>query len=324
MLYDECLINPYENVNWDTAEHIKSMSHMHLVNQESFERAVKDGYRHFPISNYIPAKPTYPLTDFFRNVPDDVLGAPNSEKAYHLNSGVHYCALGSFAVGHGNNPDRDPVWKDAATVNWQVGFDEVFAALQFPDGGGITLNHPTYPYGIGIDQYIEKLDYDDRVLGIEMYNRCSAGRVDGICTPKFYLDEWDSILKTGRRCWGFAVVDWQMPYDNWGSNILVVPEFTEHECLKAYRNGNFYMQIKDLGLRFKDITLVDGTLSVSVNRESIIKFVTARGVAREFIGKEASFTPDPDENFVRVEAHDRAYSDSAIFSNPIMFRKHRK
>ena len=76
MLYDECLINPYENVNWDTAEHIKSMSHMHLTNQESFERAVKDGYRHFPISNYIPAKPTYPLADFFRNVPDDVLGAP--------------------------------------------------------------------------------------------------------------------------------------------------------------------------------------------------------------------------------------------------------
>ena len=131
MKMQKCLTNPYENVNWERVEHIKSMSHMHLTNQASFESAVKDGYRHFAISNYIPAKPTYPLTDYFKNVPDNILGCPNSEKAYHLNSGVHYCALGSFAVGHGNNPDRNPVWLDAATVNWQVGFDEVFAAVDY-------------------------------------------------------------------------------------------------------------------------------------------------------------------------------------------------
>lgn len=321
MRMEDCLINPYENVKWDTAEQVKSMSHMHLHNQESFESAVKDGYRHFPISNYIPAKPTYPLADFFRNVPDDVLGAPNSEKAYHLNSGVHYCALGSFAEGHGNHPDRDPVWKDAATVNWQVGFDEVFAALQFPDGGGITLNHPTYPIGIGIDQYFEKLDYDDRVLGVEMFNRCSGGRVENLCIPKFYLNEWDTILKTGRRCWGFAVVDWQMPHDNWGSNLLVVPEFTEHECLKAYRNGNFYAQIKDVGLRFTNLSLNGNVVSVSVNRESTIRFISARGVMKEVVGREAECVADFDDTYMRVEAYDRAYSDSAIFSNPFMFKK---
>ena len=303
------MINPYEKVDWKTAEQIKSMSHMHATNQERFEQCLTEGYRHFAVTNYQPSVPTYPLDKFFTDIPSGVIGSPNTEKVYttSFGGGVHICSLGSFAERHGHT--------SGPLAPWQTVFDEVLSNLQFEDGGGITLNHPGSK---NFERYTELLDYDDRVLGIEIFNRCGK-KIDGKYFPRFYTDFWDEILTSGRRCWGFAVVDWRMYGIAWGSNVLLVPEFTEHECLRAYRNGNFYMQIKDVGLRFTDITLSEGVLNVAVNRECIIKFITSQGIIKEVCAESASCAVPTDAVFIRVEAIEPRDPDSHILSNPIIF-----
>lgn len=313
------MINPYENVGWESVGHVKSMSHMHLHNQNSFEAAIKEGFKHVAATNYQPSVPTYPLDKFFTNIPYDVIGSPNTEKVYTTNLGGagHFCSLGSFAKGHGHT--------EGATTTWQNVFDEILSELQFEDGGGVTINHPGDRFFVGFDTYKEMLDHDDRVLGIEIYNRDGAGRDEnGKYQPLFYTELWDELLKTGRRCWGFAAIDWQMPTNNWGSNLLLVPEFTEHACLKAYRDGAFYAQIKDTGLRFTEIRATEEKMTVSVNRECEIKFFTSRGNVKTVIGTSASCDVADGEIFMRAEAKDINDPDSHILMNPVMFHTRNK
>lgn len=306
------MINPYKNVKWDSALHIKSMSHMHIYCQRLFETAMADGFKHVASTCYQPSVPTYPINRFFANIPDDVIGSPNSEKVYTLNSGgVHFCALGSFAMGHGHT--------EGATATWQDAFDQIIRELQFEDGGGITINHPGYP-DIPLEKLIEMLDHDDRVLGIEIYN-CGTF---GYKTETQFIDYWDSVLKTGRRCWGFSVIDWYGVHgerSTWGSNVLLVPEFTEHACLKAYRDGAFYAQIKDTGLRFTGITFENNVMSVSTNRECEIKFVTSSGVAKTVVGTSAECEVADGEIYIRAEAKEVTDPDSRIFTNPVMLKR---
>ena len=306
------MLNPYASINFERAKYIKSMSHMHATNQERFEEALREGYRHIAVTNYQPSVPTYPLADYFTNIPEDAIGCPNTEKVYTLNSHIHFCSLGSFAKGHGHT--------EGATATWQQAFTEIIDQLQFPDGGGITINHPGYIGAETPEKIFEYLDFDSRVLGIEMYNSCGR-KVDGLHQPCFYTDLWDAVLATGRRCWGFAVVDWRLHHkNNWGSNVLILPSPTEHECLRAYRTGAFYMQIKDIGLKFTDINAVEDAVSISVNMDCEIKFITARGVVSTASGRSARYHISEDDTFVRIEATALGDPDAAIFSNPIMLK----
>lgn len=321
--------NPYLNVNWNTATQVKSFSHLHLINQTTFERAIEMGYKHIPTSHYNPSSPKYPLAEHYENVPSDVIGSPNSEKIWTTN-GYHFNALGSFAEGYGiDDKDRDKISPNDL-------FDLILSKLQYSDGGGVTINHPVgwkqsdnenYDKERIIASCCEQLDYDDRVLGIEVYNNgyeASYGESYQKYYKGFYkemLQFWDAILKTGRKCFGFFVIDWfdtVTPY--YGSNILLVPEFTEHECLKAYRNGAFYGIIKDTGLRFSNLTMSGKTLSVGVNKESVIDFYTNRGLVKSVTGTSANCTAVDSDIFLRVEVTEVGDTDSRIFSNAIMFK----
>lgn len=306
------MINPYANVNWPAAQHIKSFSHMHATTQSFFNLAVQDGYQHFAISNYVPSEPIYPLADRFTNIPSGIVGSPNSEKTNTTNNGGHFNALGSFAVGHGQD-------EDSVAVTWQQAFDEILSQLQFPDGGGITLNHPD---DHNLSLRCNMLDYDERVLGIEIYNRVidvNKGNPNYLTNS---LAFWDKILRTGRRCWGFCVVDWQIEKyaPHYGSNILLVPDLTEQDCLRAYRSGAFYSQIMDNGLRFNRIDVSDSAVNVSVNKPATINVVTDVGVVATSQGTECSYIIKNKDIFVRVEAVEDGVEDSHIFSNPIMLK----
>lgn len=304
--------NPYSGVNWSAAQHIKSFSHMHTYSRQFFNLAVQDGYQHFAISHYVPSEPIYPIENHFADIPSGIVGSPNSEKTNTTNNGGHFNALGSFAKGHGKE-------EDSVAVTWQQAFDEILSQLQFSDGGGITLNHPD---DHNLSLRCNMLDYDERVLGIEIYNRV----IDVNNGDSNYLSNslafWDEILRTGRRCWGFSVVDWQVekyaPY--YGSNILLVPSLTEQECLRAYRNGAFYSQIRDNGLRFNRIDVSDSVVNVSVNKPATINVITDVGVVATSQGTECSYAIRNKDIFVRVEAVEDDVEDSHIFSNPIMLK----
>jgi hypothetical protein len=311
------MINPYKDVKWGTDQHIASFSHRHLYNDATFQAAYERGFRHFPSSNYYPSAPWYPLSSRYNNVPSDVLGAPNAE--HHnmilngkLNSDLHMNGLGSTWKS-GNYKNYDPV---GVSDTWEYAVDNILANLQFPTGGGVTINHPVWS-NLSVYDVMRILDYDERVLGIEIFNEsCEIDKDRG---PKGWaLDYWDTILKTGRRAWGFCVEDWAYR----GRNILLVDEFTERKCLEAYRNGNFYGKINNTDLRFESISLASDntTLTVKTNNATSIKFVV-NGVATEYRASEAKHVLPNAATYVRVEAH--TDSDS-IFSNPIMFDRRTK
>ncbi len=126
--------------------------------------------------------------------------------------------------------------------------------LQHPDGGGMTLNHPTGK----IDDYLPMLDFDPRVLGIEVWNQLTSGFgsdrgfYDHSGRPNLHFYQlWDEILRSGRRCWGFFVKD-HNTYGR-GRNVLLVPKLdsfspTEREAiaLRAYRHGTFFGSVASL------------------------------------------------------------------------------
>jgi len=132
-------------------------------------------------------------------------------------------------------------WKDAFRAALDgTGKDSAgrpVEGLLFPDGGGITINHP----GRSLKPLLETLDFDPRVLGIEVWNQHEGF---GGTEMRFYR-LWDEALRSGRQCLGFFVKD--HVFFGRGRNVLLVshsatasPREREHEALRAYRDGRFF------------------------------------------------------------------------------------
>lgn len=125
---------------------------------------------------------------------------------------------------------------------WRDAFRAALDGMLYPDAGGLTINHP----GNNLGELLAQLDFDERVLGVEVWNH------DGLfgCSPRqpaamTYYAQWDNVLRTGRRCFGFFVKDHYL-YGR-GRNVLLIPDFTnlspkerEREALRAYREGRFF------------------------------------------------------------------------------------
>ncbi len=112
--------------------------------------------------------------------------------------------------------------------------------LQYPDAGGITINHP----GLSVSNCVMLLDFDPRVLGIEFWNHKRYFGAHKANNLGFY-ELWDEVLRTGRRCFGFSVNDHY--YYGRGRNVLLVPPLAkldmperERLALRAYRLGHFF------------------------------------------------------------------------------------
>lgn len=307
------MINPYSTVNWASVLYKPSVSHVHCTNQQRFNKLVDGGVKHVPLSNYHPSKPWYPLDDYFE-VPNDVIGSPNAE-FYNMDiENFHANGLGSFYE------EPEPNTKNT----WKFKFHKIFENMQYSDAGGITLNHPHWTKSTGGQlknkDLIEMLDYDKRVLGIEFYNS-SSERFNNAGLG-WDLDTWDDILLTGRRCWGFCVPDHDLEAETegyvWeGRNILLVSEFTEHECLKAYREGRFYGALRNTSLAFNSINVSGDTISVVTTDASYIDFVV-NGNYNRVNGSYATFNIPSGAMYVRIEAHN---NDNSIYSNPIILKE---
>jgi hypothetical protein len=198
---------------------------------------------------------------------------------------------------------------------WGTAINRIIDGLIYPDGGGVTVNHPTWSK---LDRgfLLELLDYDPRVLGIEVME---AGR-----NSENY---WDWVLATGRQCFGFFVPDWSIRAKKFGVNVLCVPEKTVHACLKAYREGNFYGALIGLDdLAFTSLSFNGKQVKASTDKPARFEVVTARGVVKETTGKEVVWDVVPDGNsvgpridvFARVKAYATDGSEEVLFSQPFM------
>lgn len=264
----------------------------------------------------------------FADLPDDVIICPNAEHHSLTDSGGHFNSVGSrfssgtFDVRNKFQLDKHG-YRMGVALPWKEAYRRVFEELLFPEGGGITINHPVWS-GLKHQTICEFLDFDPRVLGIEIWNH-TCEQLNG---KGWALDRWDEILKTGRRCFGFAVSDHVHSNDPTflGYNVLLIDGNTPagqlpEACLRAYRQGRFYCTL--LGeLRFETIRWQSSTLSVTTSQPGVLRMISAAGVVaeREGTGLEWSCPADPAERmrhrFVRIEAKQLQGKDQ-IFSQPI-------
>jgi hypothetical protein len=244
-------------------------------------------------------------------------------------------------------------WRDVfrAALDGEMIDGKRSGGLLHGDDGGLTLNHPTGK----LADYAPMLDFDPRVLGIEVWNQLtsgfgsSRGFYDHSGEPNLHFYQlWDDILRTGRRCWGFFVKDHNT--FGRGRNVLLVPKLSalppaerEATALRAYRKGAFFGSVASLAasenaevvapydrsdFRFSRIVVQNNKLQVAVagndpaKRPKVqIRFVTDQGIASIVDGAEAEFPLKRNASgqlvaqFVRVEAF--AYPETHLQGDPL-------
>lgn len=357
----DAVINPYADVDWSNYQQICSFSHAHArvknndgtkgtVYQRYLDNVVSDGARHIAFSNYYPSEPFYPLSDWFENVPNGIIGCPNAEHHNFIGWGaLHMSGIGCTAIT-GMPGGVTPIGANM-TVEGAVPY--ILNTLQYSDGGGITINHPGWTVmqneqngyyrwtrANSKDAVLYLLDLDDRVIGMEIRNTSSlpligAGDDTEDNENVNSVQLWDEILKTGKRCWGFCVPDHETEWGaKWtGRNVLLVDAFDEHTCLKAYRNGNFYSKVFNSALAFASISYANDTFSVSAPLAESVQIIID-GERTAYSGTNVSVSIPSTATYVRAEAwmpyswEDRNGNShevtEKIYSNPIMFKAYNK
>ena len=329
------MINPYKGVDWGKVKHVHSASHMHHDMLVKYMQ--DDGYEHVAISNYYPSRPILDYEtivdpawgDSIDTLPQGMVGSPNAEHHNSIvgnrrNSDFHFNGLGStWESGKGRYEEPVGVYDKT----WQTAFNLILAELKVPDGGGITINHPNWYSNeknkLTQDQIEQFLQYDSRVLGVEIFNAPVEEKLG------WAIDVWDNLLKKGIRAWGFCVTDHPNPRPCQGRNVLLVDrdKFAAEansvetrgvgaECLKAYREGRFYGKIFNTPLQFEEIKFEDNIFTVKTNNATKI-IVVVDGVPEEFNSKEISYAVPKGATYVRAQAcTDTPYD--YVYTNPIM------
>ena len=274
----------------------------------------------------------YPFVEgkkMFKPLPKGILEAPNAEHhGFLLENGkpaenLHMCAPGSnFASGtfdaHNMFKTLSHGYHYGSGEFWGTAIDRMIAGLIHPDGGGVTINHPTWTK-LDHELMLKLLDRDPRVLGIEVIEG------SGYNSENY----WDWALTTGRQCFGFFVPDWWVDKKVFGANILCVQERTVHACLKAYREGNFYGALNAMDeLAFTRIAFDGKTVTASTDKPARFEIITSRGVVKENKGSEISWTVEDEKPwqgpgfhiFARVKAYATDGSGEVLFSQPFMLK----
>ncbi|MBE6380339.1 MAG: hypothetical protein E7047_05370, partial [Lentisphaerae bacterium] len=257
----------------------------------------------------------------FPPAPEGFLEAPNAEHGIFSDYNVylHITCPGSFFCSGNCDRNRNSVLAQhgihvGTRMPWRKAFDAMIDKLMIPDGGGIVINHPHWSH-LPHDFLCEMLDYDDRVLGLEVLN---AGYCDSDYTHAAE-SQWDEVLGTGRQCYGFCVQDHLEADKLYGRCILMPEERTVESCLRAYRQGRFYGAIHGQGLDFESVEFDGRTLRVRCDKEAIMLLLSHRGVLVElWTGRELVYTvPDADRSkdvFLRVTAMDKESGEKHLYS----------
>ena len=257
----------------------------------------------------------------------DMLEAPNAEHHnFKLADGrwanrLHICAPGSaYISGTFDAHDRLKTvshgYCSGSGEFWGTAVDRMIEKLIVPDGGGVTINHPTWSRHRR-ELLLEMLDWDPRVLGLEVLE-------SGVNSENY----WDWVLATGRQCYGFFVPDHGLHKKDFGVCVLVVGERTQEACLRAYRNGDFYGAAHGLGeLRFTSIGFDGQTVTAATDKPAKFEIKTARGVVQTNTGTSVEWTVPKDDNdrqgptvdvFARVKAMAADGCGETLFSQAFM------
>ena len=259
----------------------------------------------------------------FSHIPESLLEAPNAE--HHSFSDatpmLHVTAPGTtFTSGHFDDRANQfgitaHGYAPGVGLPWRTAFAEILKTLVVADGGGIIINHPTWSH-LRPDFLLQLLDFDSRVLGLEVYNGTSRKTYTDMSD-----DLWDLVLSTGRQCFGFCAVD-HLKNGTWNGRIVILtPERTAEACLRALRQGHFYGIIRGSGARFESVSFDGRVLQARCNREMFFQLLSKTGVAANGSGREFRFEITEEtratHGFLRLTAHDFSTREK-LFAQPFM------
>lgn len=310
-------INPYHDVIFDSDTVVKTTTHAHAGSQGELDVLLAKDLGAVALSNYYPSEPWYPLSEHSMSAGTGVTEIPNAEHhGFTGNVPAHLNAVGS-TFKSGKPSGQTPI---GVNDTWQHGIIKMKREMITEGGGGVTINHPVWT-DLSLQLVKEMLDFDPIVLGIEIYNHdCEAANSKG-----WALDMWDDILKTGRRCWGFAVPDHYAQGNdgaNWEGTIsMFVPSNTQDDCLKAIQNGAFYIQQKHTTLALTGLDVSGHSVTVTVSESATIKTVIDGEVADTTTGATKTVNVPDNATYVRFEI---STANDKIFTNPIMFKARKR
>lgn len=306
--YHDLIKNPYQ-MDFAGFVEVISTTHAHAATNEQLA-TLASHYDHVAISNYYPSAPWYPMSDYYTEIPSGFMCSPNAEQARFSDwaAGVHACSVGSFLS------------RDTASYGGTI-YDmikQTISTLQYPNAGGVTINHPTYSSltGAAIETILKQ---SSGVFAIEIYN----GNVEAENPGNGYsISQWDYLLSKGIQIFGTAVPDHEAQYhpnenrSGFGYCHVLVRAKTEQQILLAYGEGRFYCSIYNDGLKFTNIKYLPTTgLVASINEEATIRLITARGTVYEQVGSEVTYLPIAEDIYVRIEVE---RGNNTLYSNPIM------
>ena len=303
--------NPYHDVLFGNDIIVPTTTHDHCTAQSAIDAMLGKGLTALAISNYHPSTPFYPVSDHGLSVGAGVTEIPNAEHVDFTNAQCHLNSIGSM-FSSGSAPGETP---GGVNDTWQRGIIMMKRQFLSPELGSITVNHPTWT-GLPLRTILDILDFDESVVGLEIYNQDA----DVNFSKGWALDTWDNILKTGRRCFGFAVPDHyaeSSDKQNWKGRInLFVPENTQENCMSAIRHGRFFIQLYHTSLALTGLEVSGRRVTVSVSTSATIKTIINGAVFDTSVGTSKTVTVPDDAVYVRFEA---ATANDTIYTNPVMF-----
>lgn len=62
------IINPYANIDFATAQRVRSITHEHIYSAAEWKSCYDRGIRHFPAMHYLPSVPRFPASNFYHKI----------------------------------------------------------------------------------------------------------------------------------------------------------------------------------------------------------------------------------------------------------------
>ena len=155
------------------------------------------------------------------------------------------------------------------------------------------------------------------LIGMEVYNTCCDLECHTGCAELY----WDSLLRRGKRLWGFASDDSHKREEMARGWIVVkASELTRNVLIRSITLGSFYAST---GPEITEFYVDGGEAHVTCSAAASIHFVTYEDRGLSFFADgepltQASFKLSGTENYVRAEVID--HSGKKAWSNPIFLR----
>ncbi len=244
----QVVYNPYDGIDFQSASRVKAISHEHISRKSQLKIAYDRGIRYFACVNYLPACPSYPLSNwsyeyedyvspsdltltsltYSGSIPsfvdkngvevntDDLVQLPNAEHLFYSNtSGSHFNVLGSLFCESAHGGRNKGEWSDEALGMKKKDWYSHHPKWDIKDINPQYLNPSNQLFPGKVFGTINHTSNEKAVRSL--LNECPdvfkaieiVNQGSTESDCKKFRKLWDKLLSEGKRIWGTSAIDWQ-------------------------------------------------------------------------------------------------------------------